>query len=222
MRCSTPSPEEAVFLLKKAQETSLQTKRVFSRFSLDISENSEKKKKMGKNNSVDDCTNILEELNAEMVDIYFPVIIFLGITMTFGGIGNCIVAYVYYHRFEITSTQVFVVALAVNDFLTCIICIPIELVILHFSFTFHSDIACRLMRYTVSAAIVNSAFITCIISVDRYIRVCRSLEYQISVEKSKKIVALIIITSAIATSLIPFVFFKNKRMAKHCGNIGEL
>ncbi|XP_014769524.1 RYamide receptor [Octopus bimaculoides] len=198
------------------------TKRVFSRSHKIFQRIRRKKKKMGKNNSVDDCINILEELNAEMVDVYFPVITCLIFTMIAGGIGNCILAYVYYYKFEITSTQVFVVALAMNDFLTCIICIPMEMVILHFSFTFHSDIACRLIRYIVSTAIVISAYIICIISVDRYMRVCRSFQPQISVQKSKKIVAFLVIAAAITTIVIPFVYFKNKRMAKHCGNIGEV
>lgn len=177
---------------------------------------------MAKNVSIDDCLKILEELNAEIVDLYFPLIVLLGITVIFGGIGNCTVAYVYYHKFEISSTEIFLVALAMSDFATCIICIPMEIVILYFPVTFHSDIACRLMRYTVSTAIVMSAYITCIIAIDKYTRICRVFNQHISVKGSKQILAFLIIAAAITTILIPFVYCKNKIMVKHCGNIGEV
>lgn len=141
--------------------------------------------------------------------------------MALGIIENSIVIFIYYYKFEESSTQVFIVALSVCDFLTCIICIPLEIVLLHFTFTFNNDIACRVIAYTISIAITNSAIIVFLISVDRYILVCRPFKQQISSQTSKKI----IISSAICSSIvcIPsiFVYTKESRIVRQCGDIGE-
>ncbi|XP_014772082.1 mesotocin receptor [Octopus bimaculoides] len=176
---------------------------------------------MEKNNNVNNCTNIMEELNAKMVNVYLPVLLYLGTVMTLGVIENFIVIYVYYYKFDESATQVFIVTLSACDFLTCIICIPMEIVILHFSFTFHSDIACRVVHFTTAVAVTNSAMIIFLISVDRFRLVCQPFNQQISPQNAKKILGFSAICSLILCTPSLFVYSKQNRMVKQCGNIGE-
>lgn len=176
---------------------------------------------MEQNNSVNICASILEEQNTKMADTYFPVIMYFGISMALGAIGNCFVSYIYYHKFNETATHMFIIALSVCDFLTCIICIPMDLIVLQLSYTFHSDIACRLIRFVVAVAVINSAFIVFVIAVDRYTLICRPHRQNISVNNSKKILALLTIFTFILSAPAFFVYRKRKKMTKECGNIGE-
>ncbi|XP_014787565.1 orexin receptor type 2 [Octopus bimaculoides] len=114
----------------------------------------------------------------------------------------------------------FIVALSGCDFLTSIICIPIDIVVLHFSYTFDSDIACRVFRFVVAVAIINSALIVFVIAVDRYILICRPLKQNISVKNSKLILIFLTIFAIIVTIPAIFLHGKQKKMVKRCGNIG--
>ncbi|XP_036365469.1 cholecystokinin receptor type A-like isoform X2 [Octopus sinensis] len=167
---------------------------------------------MEQNNSVNICVSILE-LNTKIT--------YLGISMALGTIGNCFVSYIYYYKFDATATHMFIIALSVCDFLTCIICIPMDVVILHFSYTFHNDAACRVIRYVVAVAVINSALIVFVIAVDRYILICRPLKQNISVRNSKKILAFFTIFTLIVSIPAIFVHGKQNKMVKRCGNIGK-
>ncbi|XP_036365353.1 arg8-vasotocin receptor-like [Octopus sinensis] len=177
-------------------------------------------KKMEQNNSVNICVIILEELNTKMVDVYFPVITYLGISMALGAIGNCFVSYIYYYKFDETAMHMFIIALSVCDFLTCIICIPMDIVVLRFPYTFHSDVACRVIRGVIAAAIINSAFIVFVIAVDRYILICRPLKQNISVKNSKTILACLTIIAFILSAPAFFVSGTQNKMVEQCGDIG--
>ncbi|XP_014769527.1 cholecystokinin receptor type A [Octopus bimaculoides] len=177
---------------------------------------------MSQNNSTNVCVDIREELEAEMVDVYFPVIVYLSLFMMFGIIGNVFTFYIYCYKFEISTTQMFVVALSVCDLLTCAICIPFDIVLLHHSFTFSSDIVCRLMVFFVAIVVISSGFIVFMIAIDRYRLVCRPLEEQISFENSKKILLSLILLSTFLSSPMLLLHSQGNRLVRQCGNIGEI
>ncbi|XP_014768510.1 orexin receptor type 2 isoform X2 [Octopus bimaculoides] len=194
----------------------------------DISENqkpvfklSDNFKKMDNNYTVSDCSN-LEGLNVEMVEAHYPAIVFLVFEMILGATGNCMVAYIYYYKFEVSSTQIFIVALSIYDFLTSTISIPMEIVLLRLSFTFDCDTACRLIRFFIVFAIISSALIVIIIAVDRYILVCRPLSQKISIKNSKRILAVLGFLSFIFSIPAYFVYSKHERKVKQCGKIGTV
>ncbi|XP_052830325.1 orexin receptor type 2 [Octopus bimaculoides] len=168
---------------------------------------------MEQNNSVNICASILEELNTK--------IMYLGISTALGAIGNCFVSYIYYYKFDETATHMFIVALSVCDFLTSIIGIPMDIVVLHYSYTFDSDITCRVIRYVVAIAVINSALIVFVIAIDRYILICRPLKQNISVKNSKQILAFFTIFTVVVSIPAIFVHGKQNKMVKRCGNIGK-
>ncbi|XP_036365470.1 cholecystokinin receptor type A-like [Octopus sinensis] len=177
---------------------------------------------MNQNNSTNVCDNIKEELEAKMLDVYFPVILYLSIFMTFGIIGNCFTFYIYCFKFEISTTQTYVVALAICDLLTCAICMPFDIALLHHPFTFHSDILCRFMVFLVAVIVISSGFIVIMIATDRYRLVCRPLGEQVTIESSKKMLVFIVVLATFVSLPMLFIHTKEKRIVKQCGNIGEI
>ncbi|XP_036365354.1 neuromedin-U receptor 2-like, partial [Octopus sinensis] len=169
-----------------------------------------------------ECDILIEYMNSRMTDVYFPVLVYLGITMVLGTTGNVVVAYVYFYKFSETATHLLIVALSVCDFVTCVVCIPLEFVMLHLSFTFRSDVMCRFIGAIVALVVINSGLIVTIIAVDRYRLICQPLKPKFTVKDSKKLIALSIITSFILCLPAAFVYSKQNRMVKECGNIGEV
>ncbi|XP_029646099.2 orexin receptor type 2-like [Octopus sinensis] len=178
-------------------------------------------KKMDKNYTVIKCSS-LQEVNDETVKVHFPAIVLLVFEMVLGAIGNCIAAYIYHYKFEVSSTQIFIVALSMYDFLASTICIPMEIVLLHRLYTFEYDTTCRLIRSFVALTIISSALIVIIISIDRYILICRPLNQKISIKNSKRIIAVLASLSFLFCIPVSFVYRKHYREVKQCGRIGTV
>lgn len=169
-----------------------------------------------------ECDILVEYMNSRMTYIYTPILIYLGVTMVLGTLGNFFVAYIYFCKFTETSTHMLIVALSVCDFLACAVCIPIEITWLHFSFTFHSDIMCHLAGSALALIFINSDLIVTIITIDRYRLICQPLKPKFTVQDSRKFIALSIMASLICGLPAGFVYNKQKRMVGECGNIGEV
>ncbi|XP_014769515.1 orexin receptor type 2 [Octopus bimaculoides] len=169
-----------------------------------------------------ECYILIEYMNSRMTDAFFPVLVYLGIAMALGTIGNFFVAYIYFYKFVESATHLFIVALSVCDFLACVVCIPIEIVMLHYSFTFRSDVMCRFIGAIVALVVINSGMIVTIIAVDRYRLICQPLKPKFTVQDSKKLITLSIIASFILSLPAAFVYSKQNRMVRECGNIGEV
>ena len=106
---------------------------------------------------------------------YFPVFVFLVIIMCVGVIGNALVLFVYCKRFRKTSSNYFIVAMAIFDLLACLIGLPTEIYDLRNSFTFYNSTVCKIFRYSESVVVYGSAIILTEIAVDRYFKICRPL-----------------------------------------------
>lgn len=176
---------------------------------------------MDPNKSVNECDVIVKKMNAEIVNAYFPVIIYLIISMVIGAIGNVFVTLIYYHKFYTTSTKIFIITLSICDFLTCTICIPMELTVLYYSYVFYSDVACRVIRFCVSAAITASSMTVFVIAVDRYLLICKPFTKKISVRNAKKILIVLIISSFFISIPALILFGHHYRMVEQCGNAAK-
>lgn len=106
---------------------------------------------------------------------YFPVFVFLLIIMVIGTGGNALVLFVYCKRFRKTSSNYFIVSMAVFDLLACLIGLPTELYDLRFSYTFYNSAVCKIFRYTNTVVVYGSAIILIEIAFDRYFKICRPL-----------------------------------------------
>ena len=136
---------------------------------------------------------------------YFPVFVFVIIMMVLGIVGNVLVIYVYRKCFRKTSSNYFIVSMAIFDLLACVIGMPTELYDLRNSYTFYSSIACKIFRYTSSVSVYGSVIILIEIAVDRYFKICHPLMI-IEIVKIK-IVCVAAGVVAVLISIPAFVLF---------------
>ncbi|XP_041361630.1 neuromedin-U receptor 2-like [Gigantopelta aegis] len=127
-----------------------------------------------------DKFSYLNKQSDDVALLLLPVLVFLGALMIIGILGNGLVLYVHIAKFKSSSTRNYVIALAILDLLSCCLGLPGEMVDLRFSFTFYSDVLCRVMRVATTFASVASGITLVAVSIDRYCRICRPLKVQIS------------------------------------------
>ncbi|XP_052258586.1 neuromedin-U receptor 1-like [Dreissena polymorpha] len=118
---------------------------------------------------------LLEQYNQEQAIRYLPVFVFLIIILVIGTIGNSLVLFVYCKMFRKTSSNYFIVAMAIFDLLACVIGLPTELYDLRYSLTFYSGAICKIFRYTEAVVVNGSAIILVEIAFDRYFKICKPL-----------------------------------------------
>lgn len=123
----------------------------------------------------EDMSAYLKHYNHVQALRYFPVFVFLTIIMIVGTLGNLLVIFVYCKRFRKTSSNYFIVAMAMFDLLACIIGLPTELYDLMHSYSFENSSMCKLFRYTEAVVVYGSAIILIEIAFDRYFKICKPL-----------------------------------------------
>ncbi|OWF38845.1 orexin receptor type 2-like [Mizuhopecten yessoensis] len=129
-------------------------------------------------------------LNSQMARKLLPVTIFVYILMFFGLIGNSVVVYVYLFRWKSTTIKYFIGYLATLDLVTSGLCMPLEIVLYTNPVTANSSALCRVLRFSRAVTSIAEAFLLVVIAVDRYLRVCKYTQTQISVKKAKQLCIL--------------------------------
>lgn len=130
-----------------------------------------------------------------------------------GVIGNTFVLAAYWKLYKRKSKQLkgryFMPHLALADLIACVVgCF----VFLYFDFhrvTFTSDIGCRLSTFSAWSTNAVSVLMLLVISVNRYLKICRPLHQQMTLFWKRA--SLIIITVVSVVSCTPFLHFSGVR-----------
>jgi hypothetical protein len=161
------------------------------------------------NTSSDRMNNFSEEvqrLNDEAVETLIPAITFIVLLMVIGVVGNPAVVYFYAFKLKPTPSYMFIVALAIFDFIVCAVSMPLELVDLIRFYTFESAVACKLLRFVNYFMAISSGGILIAIAVDRYRKICKPFRSQITIKMAKIIIPCILFGS-VCVSWPSFVFY---------------
>ncbi|ESP02649.1 hypothetical protein LOTGIDRAFT_171849 [Lottia gigantea] len=153
----------------------------------------------GKNHSIAEVRSQLIELENHEALMKLPAIIFIGVLLLVGLVGNFLVCIVYHLKFPPSTSKYFIMALAVFDLLNCTIAIPAEMVDLRFDFHFNSPYVCRIMRFTISFSTAASACTLLAIATDRYRKICHPFGRQMN-SKQTKLGIILAIIGALAVS----------------------
>lgn len=121
-------------------------------------------------------TGVLESLSDDKALLFLPVILFIAFLMVTGVIGNAIVIYVYCWKYKSRTSNYFIVAMAIFDLLSSLICMPIDIYDVRFHYTFYSLVACKLFRYSQNVTTFGSVIVLIEIAFDRYFKICRPLK----------------------------------------------
>ncbi|XP_062568496.1 D(2)-like dopamine receptor [Saccostrea cucullata] len=152
------------------------------------------------------ASEYVKELNDEAVEALIPAIIYVVILMVIGVVGNPVIAFFYGLKLKPTPSYMFIVALAIFDFVVCVISMPLEIVDLIRFYTFESAIACRLLRFVNYFMSISSGSILIAIAVDRYRKICKPFDSQISMKMARIIIACVLLGS-LCISWPSFVFY---------------
>jgi len=139
------------------------------------------------NRTSEELEAILEQLNDEKAAVLVPAMLYCILLMALGTVGNCMVVYFYGFHAKTTSATCFILALAVFDLIACVFGIPIEIADLRLFYLFDNVPACRLLCFVNHFAVIGSAFTLCFIAIDRYKRICKPFERQMTVRRARLI-----------------------------------
>lgn len=117
----------------------------------------------------------LERLNDERAVYFIPAVLWVLTLMVVGVLGNTLVIYVYRRRFKRTSSNYFILTMAIFDLVACGVGMPTEIYDLLKPFTFSSDVGCKIFRSTEIFTIYGSVVVLVEIAFDRYFKICRPL-----------------------------------------------
>ena len=118
---------------------------------------------------------LLSEINAEEVQMLYPVIVFYALILSIGIIGNVLVLLVYSFRYKRSPARVYILFLATIDFTICLFGLPYHLIDLTHPYTFTNSAACKSLTFIVTTLFHMSIFGLIVIAVDRYLKICHPL-----------------------------------------------
>lgn len=159
----------------------------------------------------------LDDFNDEESLRRLVPLVFLGVNMIAGVIGNSIVLIVYPLRFPRNTHRTLIIGLSVADLLVCLIAISFEIVEMRFQYTFYNKIACTIVRSFSYWFTLVSMFVFMGMSYEKYKRICKPMKKQMTVKDCR---VYIICVFTIALLLVwPNLLLTGIRMVKLGDNL---
>ncbi|KAK3089740.1 hypothetical protein FSP39_006102 [Pinctada imbricata] len=149
------------------------------------------------------------------------VVLYLALLCVIGTIGNAHVLLVFPRKYSTSNFKIFIIAMAVNDILACILTIPFEIIDERYLYTYNDVIACKTFRFLSYFLTILSGFLLLLVAVERFRKICRPFGVQMTRKKVyATFVALIILALALATPNIIFQNINNKDLPDYPGVTG--
>ncbi|XP_025102102.1 muscarinic acetylcholine receptor M2-like [Pomacea canaliculata] len=149
-----------------------------------------------------------EEWSRILFEKLWPTMVFIGVLIAVGVPGNLLVFCVYLKRFRPSAARVFILAMAVCDFLTNVISLP--LMIFHLKYFFNSvdNPTCKFMHVSWRFTTVMSTGLLVCVAIDRHRRICFPFKQQITHRQAILILPFVVTITVMLLS--PFVVFFGK------------
>lgn len=141
----------------------------------------------------------LEELNDNETGKRTSAIVYLSIVMALGIPGNLLVIIIYFGslRRRDGAHWMYIRALAITDFLVCVIAIPFELYQQTHQLTFYSEAGCKIFRAISVHLSLMSSFVLIVMSGNRLRRVCQPLKKQMTPKQGLISIAIIVLVAVL-------------------------
>ncbi|XP_059175585.1 uncharacterized protein LOC131955464 [Physella acuta] len=146
------------------------------------------------------------------VDFFFfkrallPAVTYLAVCLITGCIGNIVALVTHAQHVRVSVTRMCVFVLACQDFLTCVLVIPLEIVMLVKFLNFPSSYLCQASKYTQTVLNTYQTLVFVGIAVERYNKICRSTEQGISVEQATKVCVQSLVVSCVVNIPVLFLY----------------
>ncbi|XP_033764362.1 cholecystokinin receptor type A-like [Pecten maximus] len=131
-----------------------------------------------------------------MVDTELIIVMaILGVFSIVGTIGNFLVLYIYTKKRDRTTSNIFILTLAGTDFLTCLVLVPFNIVVIGLDHRLEIDVFCKLYMFLLTCNVPFSAFVMVAIAFDRYFCICHPFLHAINIPRAK---AIVLVMAALA------------------------
>ncbi|XP_060560392.1 dopamine receptor 4-like [Ruditapes philippinarum] len=137
---------------------------------------------------------LLRQNQKEIWNRLLPEAICLTTLAVVGAIGNVLAAVFYKTSFKRTTTITLIIALTFNDFIICLLTIP-NIVEMELNVNNSFSLLCKITHFLNQWLIGTSYSLLCIISIDRYRRICKPFGKQISTRSLKYVIPCILFVS---------------------------
>ncbi|XP_071101332.1 neuropeptide FF receptor 2-like [Haliotis cracherodii] len=134
--------------------------------------------------------------------------LFLGLIMSVGFVGNCLVFLVYLTKMKPSTTRCFILALSVLDLTACLICIPVDIVDIRYNFSFgeFGTTPCKLSAMLVTFTLFASGNILVAVAAVRHKKICYPAGHQTTV-KAAGVAIFLSCASAFTFSIPPSILY---------------
>ncbi|XP_063407257.1 substance-K receptor-like [Mytilus trossulus] len=162
-------------------------------------------------------TSILE-INNHLARILIPAAVYLCIILVSGVIGNVMVLLVYGFRIKKTTYAILILILAGLDLMTCLFGVPYHIISVVYPLMFVWAGFCKCVSFFLHFATISSAFIVNLIAYDRYRKICKPFQRQLSL-KHIKTASFVIITVSVILATPVLALFSSTPEATGISNI---
>lgn len=150
---------------------------------------------------------LFNEVENSMFKLNLPSLIFVFLYSILGVIGNSIVIYIYWKKWDKNKTRVFVLCLAIMDWINCAFNMPVELAVLWKPLSYNMHYLCKLSRGATFVLNNSGSLVLIAIAVERYIMVYYPLKARQLTPRFAKAVCLLACMIATVFSCPSFVFY---------------
>lgn len=149
------------------------------------------------NSTEEEIKHYLEKLNYETFIKLFPLVVILIVLIVVGVCGNLLVFLVYLKQFKASATRVFVLAMAVCDFMTNLFVLPWMIQDTRYRYT-SKDPVCKMKRSLAVFPVVMSFLILTCVALDRRRRICQIHKRQLSERQAIYLLIVQFIVTSVA------------------------
>lgn len=139
----------------------------------------------------------LEFANQILVTRLIGGIIFVGILIVIGLVGNAHVIYVYSRKFKNSNYRIYVLWLAILDIFNCSVSAPMVVIYLCYPVTFQTEAFCKIYRFILYFASICSTCALVVIAIDRCRKVTAPLGIQITSVQARLLCSSCFVVSAV-------------------------
>ncbi|XP_053406415.1 muscarinic acetylcholine receptor M3-like [Mercenaria mercenaria] len=149
--------------------------------------------------------DLAQQLNDEMTRAVLPVTFFVGIEVFAAFFGNLLVIYVFLIRYHVCNFRYFVLCLAFTDITSSLTTMPGEMVTQLYWHVYPVPEVCKIKSFFNVFTVSAEALCLLTIDVDRYMKVCRPLGWQMKPKHAKYVCGIIYVIAFILA--VPVYFF---------------
>eukprot|EP00105_Crassostrea_gigas_P030856 XP_011453330.1 PREDICTED: trace amine-associated receptor 4 [Crassostrea gigas] len=160
----------------------------------------------------------LSDINTEFMRRNIPGIYFISLQMLLSLVGNISVLLLYRNRSKTSNYRVYVLFLVLLDLISCVFVMPFAILYLYYPLQFPSNVVCKAGYFLGFFVHIASPLILVLIAIDRFQKVCRPLQKQLT-EQQSKLSCLFVCVFALGFSWFTPLLYGNSKINTQINNI---